>query len=181
LRFRQGDIFTSSSNSKMDDQKWSALGRGAYSFGQEERWFAFAQTAVDHDRFSDIDIRTAPSAGLGYWLLKQETFKWSVEGGLGYEITNYRSAKSTKKTMIGVGKTHLEKAFFQKSKIIEDFTILPSLEGEGYRINNQIEFTNPINDTLSLSVKYITDYNSKPAPDTKKMDGRLVTGVKYSF
>lgn len=177
----KGDIFTSSSKGKMDDQKWLGQGRGAYNFGHEDRWFTFAQVTVDHDRFSDIDIRTVPSAGLGYWLVKQDTFKWSVEGGLGYEVTNFRSEKATQKSMVGIGKTHLEKTLIKKSKVTEDFTIIPTFNGNGYRINNEVEFTNPINDMLSLSIKYISDYNSAPPPDKKKMDTRLVTGVKYAF
>jgi len=62
----KGDSYHSSSNKKMDAQKWNGMVRYAYSFW-ERKWYNFYKIEGDHDRFANIDYRLIPSTGVGYW------------------------------------------------------------------------------------------------------------------
>jgi putative salt-induced outer membrane protein YdiY len=177
----EGSIYTSSSNDKLDDQKWSALPKFSFDIDDEGRWFTTAQSLVEHDRFADVDIRVTPSAGIGYWMTRSDDWKWSVEGQLGYESTRYRSSRADDNSAIALGKTNLEYKIFERGKLTEAFAIIPSLERDRYRINSETEFTSPIMEQLDLSVKYIINFDNNPSPGKKQTDTRLVTGIKYSF
>ncbi|VAX36965.1 hypothetical protein MNBD_UNCLBAC01-1853 [hydrothermal vent metagenome] len=177
----KGDIYTSSSNKRMDDQKWTGLARTAFDIDDQGRWFSVVQFLMEHDRFADIDVRTTPSAGVGYWISNTDDWKWNVEAQLGYIATSYRSDKLDTSSAVFVGKTYLEKQIFEKGRISEGLTLTPSLDGGGFLIKSETEFTNPISDVLDFNIKYILDYNSEPATGKKKTDTRIITGIKYSF
>jgi len=175
------DIYYSSTNDAMDSQKWVGLARYAFNFGEEELWFNSYQVQVDHDYFADIDYRLLPSVGIGYWLFKEEGFKWSLEGSVGYQITKYRSSTPDQEESTFIARTFIEKQVFENASLSEDLSIIPSLEGGSTRIKSETAFTNPINESMDFSVKYIVDHDSQPAEGKKKTDTRVITAVKYSF
>lgn len=175
------DIYYSESDGVMDSQEWSSETRYAFDFGDSKRWFNAYKLTVDHDRFADIDYRILPSVGIGYWILRDEDMKWNVEGSLGYEITNFRSDEPEEESAAFVGSSYFETKIFEKAKISENFSVIPSLDGGGNRIKSETALTNPLNDNLDLSIKYIVDYDSEPSSGKKKTDTRVVTGLKYSF
>lgn len=175
------NIYNSTSDKTMDSQTWDALLRYSFDFGETNRWFNSYQIGVDHDRFADIDYRITPAAGIGYWLYKEEGFKWMVETSFGYEITEYRSSKDQDSSAVAILHTNVEKSVFKDAKLSEDLSIIPSLGDGGTRIKSTTELTNPLTDSLDLSLKYILDHDTEPSPDKKKTDTKIITGIKYSF
>lgn len=109
------DSYYSESDSKMDSQKWLSLTRYAFDFGKNKKWFNSYQLEVDHDRFTDVDYRVLPAVGIGYWLFREDAGTWSIEGSGGYEVTNYRSDKSDKKSVVFVGRTFFKKQLLEKN------------------------------------------------------------------
>lgn len=53
------------------------------------RLYANANTIFTHDRFRDLDLRTALGVGLGYQVADTPTVKLSFDGGLGYVNENF--------------------------------------------------------------------------------------------
>ena len=177
----KGDIYYSSADKKMDSQKWLGMLRYTHDFGKDKRWFRLYRLVVDHDRFSDIDYRITPAAGLGYWFFKEEDFKLELDGSLGYQITEHRSSQPDDEEVVFIAHSYLEKKIFENAIISEDLSVIPSLEGGGVIIKSESAFINPINNKLDLSVKFIVDYDSDPASGVEETDTRIVTGLKYSF
>lgn len=178
------NMLYSQSDKKMDSQKWDSGLRYLWKFGQENRWFNSYQITVDHDRFADIDYRITPAAGIGYWIVQEtdeKDWKWMVEGSLGYEITNYRSAKPDDEEAVFIGHTYIDKEIFDNSLISEDFYVIPSLEGGGTRFKSVTAFVNPLAENLDLEVKYTIDHDTDPAAGIKKTDTLFTVGIKYTF
>jgi len=177
----KGDVYYSSADKNMDAQKWSGLGRYAYSFGEQKKWFNSYQLQADHDRFADVDYRLLPTVGIGYWFSDTDDWKFMAEGSAGLEMTNYRSNKADDEEAAAIGHLYAEKKIFDRARASEDFSIIPSLEEGDFRIKSETAFTNPIKEGLDLSIKFIIDYDSDPADGIEDTDTRLVTGLKYSF
>lgn len=177
----KGESFYSSSNKKMDAQKWNAMVRYAYSF-RGRKWYHFYKLEADHDRFANINYRLIPSSGLGYWFSDTDDWKALTEGAFGLEHTDYRDSTKDSDEAIFIGRGYLEKKLFGDSRIIEDAYIYPSLSETGeYRFRSETSFVNPINDTLSLKLSLSVDYNSDPPANTEKTDTRFTTSLQYSF
>ncbi len=176
------DIYYSETNDKMDTQKWTSLTRYHYDFGEAKVWFNSYQLEIMHDYFADVDYRITPAVGLGYWFSKEEDWKAMLEGSLGYETTEYRTAGlKGDEEMVFIAHTFLKKQILEKAFASEDFSLIPSLADSSFRLKSETAFTNPISEGLDLSVKFIVDYNSDPAGDKKKTDTRFITALKYLF
>jgi len=178
----EGDIYYSSSDKKMDAQKWKGSGRYASSFGIQKKWYNFYKMAVDHDRFSNIDYRLLPSAGAGHWFYDTDPLKLLAETALGYEYTDYRDATDESKEIVLIPRLFFEKIIFGDSKIMEDLIFYPKVDDlSDYRLHSKTILKNPLRDNLSLDLSFIEDYDSKPTEDTKKNDFRIITSLTYSF
>ena len=178
----KGSINYSSTNRKMDSQKWYAMGRYAYSFGEEKKWYNFYKLEADHDRFANINYRIIPSVGAGYWFSDQPDWKAMVETGLGLEHTDYRDNTKDSNEAVLIPRAFLEKRLFAESRISQDLTLYPSLSDTGeFRLHSETKFTNPIDDKLSLSISLIDDYNANPPSGIKKNDMQIISALDYSF
>ncbi|MCQ9206059.1 MAG: DUF481 domain-containing protein [Omnitrophica bacterium] len=177
----KGDIYYSSSNGRMDAQKWQGTARYAFSFW-ESKWYNFYKIESDHDRFADINYRIVPSAGVGYWFSDQPDWKAMVELGMGLEYTNFKSDTKDNSAAILIPRAFFEKKLFADSRISQDIILYNSLEAIGeYRLHSETSLVNPINDKLSLRLSLIADYNSAPPEDTKKRDVRFISALTYTF
>ena len=177
----KGDSYHSSSNGRMDAQKWYGMIRYAYSFW-ERKWYNFYRLEGDHDRFANINYRAIPAAGVGYWFYDTPALKAMIEGALGLEHTDFRDDTKDNDEAIFVGRGFLEKKVFGDSRILQDAYFYPSLSEAGeYRVRSETSFINPINDMLSLKISLALDYDSSPPKDTKKTDTRFITSLQYSF
>ena len=178
----QGNIYYSSSDKKMDAQKWDGSIRYAYSFGSDKKWYNFYKLAADHDRFANVDYRLLPTSGIGYWFFDTDSVKAMVEMAGGYEYTDYRDSTDESEETVLASRVFLEKTLLGNSRIKEDFFYYPAVEDfNDYRFHSETVLTNPLSDTLSLNVSLIDDYDSGPQGNTKKNDTRLITSLTYSF
>ncbi|RLC35405.1 MAG: hypothetical protein DRZ76_00285, partial [Candidatus Nealsonbacteria bacterium] len=116
----------SSSDKKMDTQKWYTMSRYAYSFWKK-KWYNFYKLELDHDRFANIDYRILPSMGVGYWFSDSEDFKAMTEAAAGFEHTNYRDDTKDSNEILLIPKAYLEKKVFKNSRISQELILYPSL------------------------------------------------------
>lgn len=177
----KSDFYYSSSNNKMDTQKWSGMLRYAYRFRQKA-WYNFYKIENDHDRFANIEYRVIPSTGAGYWFFDTPGFKAMAEFGVGFEHTKFRQEEPDQNETVLIPRAFLEKKVFSRSKITQDISVYPSLTESGeYRLHSETSLVNPLTDKLSLCFSFIDDYYSDPAEPAKKNDSRFISSLKYSF
>jgi len=177
----KGNVHYSSSNKKMDSQKWYGMGRYAFSFW-DRKWYNFYKLEGDHDRFANIDYRVIPSTGIGYWLSDEPDWKAMVEMAIGFEHTNFRDASKSSNEAVLVPRGFLEKKFIGGLSLSQDIVLYLSLEDTGkYRLHSETVLTNPINDHLSWKISFIDDLNSDPTGSAKKNDYRLISSLDYAF
>ncbi|MFH1239296.1 MAG: DUF481 domain-containing protein, partial [bacterium] len=70
----KANTFYSSTNNRMDAQRWFGSSRYAFSFWGK-KWYDFYKFEADHDRFANVDYRMIPSTGIGYWFSDTESWK----------------------------------------------------------------------------------------------------------
>lgn len=178
----KGDVYYSSTDRKMNAQKWRGIARYAFNFGSTRKWYNFYRLESDHDRFADIDYRIIPSAGVGYWFYDLPGIKFMAELAAGLDHTNYRSKTKDRDEAILIPRAFFEKELFANLKISQDLYLYPAFEDfSQYRLRSETIFTVALNKKLSLRLSLIDDYNSVPLIDTKKNDLRLISSLAYSF
>ena len=96
-----------SSNNKTDARKFYGMGRYAYSFSEEMKWYHFYKLEGSQDRFANVDARVTPSSGLGYWFSDEEDYKAMAELALGFEHTSYVDGSSDDDEVILIPRGYL--------------------------------------------------------------------------
>jgi putative salt-induced outer membrane protein YdiY len=178
----RADLYYSSTNEKMDSQKWYTMGRYAYSFGRNKKWYNFFRFEAEHDRFADIDYRLLPAIGIGYWLFNSDDMKFLLEAALGWEHTVFNTNGKNKDTAVLTPRAFFEKKLFSNSKVSQDIYYYPALNDfANYRLHSETVLSVSINDKLSLNLSLIDDYNSNPKGGAEKNDLRLISSLGYSF
>jgi len=178
----KGETYYSSSARKMNAQKWHGMGRYAFSFGQDKKWYNFYKLEGDHDRFANIDYRLIPASGLGYWFFDSAETKLLLELAVGLEHTDYRDQTKDTDEIVLIPRVFFEKTLFGKSKISQNVYAYPQVEDfNNYRLHSETTLTSPVTEGLSLRLSLIDDYNSNPPAATEKNDIRVVSSLAYSF
>jgi len=175
-------VLISTSNEKMDAKKFYGMGRYAFSYGGDLKWYNFYKFESEQNHFSNINYRLVPSAGIGYWFSDDKDWTLMAESAIGFEHTNYRDGTKSDNGAILIPRGFLEKKLLGNLRFIEDITLYPSLsEGGEYRLHSETIFINPITDQVAWKVSFIDDYISKPSGNTKKNDFSLISSLDYSF
>jgi len=178
----KGEVYYSTNERKTNAQQWYTMGRYAYSLGKTKKWYNFYRLEADHDRFEDIGYRLLPAAGLGFWLFDTDDIKLMAEVGAGYEYTKFRIEDNNKEQWVLTPMASFEKKLFDKTRLKQNLFYYPAFEDfNDYRLRSETYVDVGINDKLSLRLSLIDDFTSEPAPDTKKNDLRLTSGLAYSF
>ncbi|MBN1871243.1 MAG: DUF481 domain-containing protein [Candidatus Omnitrophica bacterium] len=178
----KGDLYYSSSNGETDAEKWFGYARYAYSFGPSKMWYNFFKIEADRDKFSDIEYRLIPSAGIGYWFSDADDFKLMAEVAAGIEHTDYAGETETEDELAIIPRAYYETAIFRNSRLGQDVTFYPSVEEWGeFRMHAETSLINPLSDKLSVNFSFIDDYDSDPGGDAEKNDIRFISSLKYSF
>lgn len=175
------DGYYSERDRKMNAQKYSALVRYAWSFGESKKWFHFTQGEGDHDRFANIDARYTPATGLGYWFSDSDDFKLMAEMGAGVAFTQFRTGEEDTTEFVLTPHVYLEKRLIGNLVASEDLRAYPSLSGErSFRVKSEASLKNPITDNFSLKVSVVNEYNSEPG-DAKELDTRIISGIEFTY
>src|SRR3989339_119704 len=175
-----GGVFSSVDN-RSTARKFNGMLRTATSFGGNNKWYRYLKLDGDHDRFSNIDQRFVPSAGMGYWFSDTDGFKAMVEAGLGAEYTNFRDATKNETRAVFVPRAFVEKKL-KNMRLSQEMIAYPSLlDSTEYRIHSETAITNPVSDNVFLRLSLIDDYNSMPNGDTEKNDYRMTSALHVKF
>lgn len=143
--------------------------------------FTFAATDLEFDEFQGLDLRFAPSGGLGYHLWKDERGFVDLRGGL---------AMNREFFVNGVRRTSAEALFGQEalyrltSKTIfrEKLAFYPNLSEAGdYRANLDISAETSFWRWLGWQFTFSDRLLSNPIPGRKRNDMTFSTGLRLSF
>ena len=170
---------------------------GRYDYNLTPVLFGFGGIDFERDKPGNLELRIAPSVGLGAHLIKSANTTFDIFGGVGYVRDKFfnatfidgssRTTYSRPELLLGESSTHklTETASFRQS-----LTIYPNLANRGeYRAVFDAGLSVAMSSTVSLTVGLIDRYNSDPGtkpgvvPPTefKKNDLLFVTGIGVKF
>lgn len=169
-------------------RRWRAGTR--YDRNITEQEFGFVGLEFSHDRVRDLDLRTLVSTGLGRHIYKDAELTWDVYAGLSWREDYYRGEGveingalrknyRTTETLFGQESTH---EFKGSTRFTQKLVFYPGvLKGQGTRATFDAGLLLDINETLSLSVKLQSRYDSQSPPPAEKYDLSLITGLSVKI
>jgi putative salt-induced outer membrane protein YdiY len=151
-----------------------------YEHDITKKLYGFADLQVSKDRLGFLDLRVAPSAGLGYRWFNRPDFTFSTEGGLAWIYQEYTNGTPHREDVSLVLSYHLTKAFNDKVSAFHNLSYYPSLEnGRNYLINTDVGLHVVMTKKFFTEFKVNLDYDSNPANGALKTNTRIALNLGY--
>lgn len=130
-----------------------------------------------YDEIADVDYRLNIDPSLGFFLLRDNSFKFRVEAGpsyvfekLGGEEDDYLAPRLADRFEWAISCTS---KFFQQAEILFDAS-----DSDNYLVNAELGIEAAINSALALVVTVRETYDNVPAAGRKKDDLGVITSLK---
>lgn len=139
-------------------------------FAEFHSWYS--RIELERDDIENIDLRTTAAAGYGYYFLKQPDHELRTRFGLSYRHDSMEDGSSDSNVGLDLGLHYMYK-FNEQLKLVTDITYTPSIEDfADYLLYHEslLEIPVSLSDIWKLQVGLSHQYDSKPAPDTEKLD-----------
>lgn len=152
-----------------------------YNLNVSPALFGFAASDLEFDEFQSLDLRFAPSGGLGYHLWKADRGFVDLRGGVSMNREFFTG---------GINRTSAEALFAQealyrltqKTILREKLSFLPNVSDRGdYRANLDLSAETSLWRWLGWQFTVSDRLLSNPVPGRKRNDFVFTTGLRLSF
>jgi putative salt-induced outer membrane protein YdiY len=153
-----------------------------YEHDITKKLYGFADLQVSKDRLAFLDLRVAPSGGLGYRWYNKPTFTFSTEGGIAWIYQQYTNGTPRREDFSLVLSYHLTKAFNDNVSLFHNLSYYPSVEnGRNFLVNTDVGIHVALCKKFFSEFKTVLDYDSHPANGALKTNTRIELNVGYKL
>ncbi len=165
-----------------DKDKNAEFGRMGVEYKRliDTRFFADAMAEISYDAIKKLDYRVIYGPALGYFFLRDEQFRLSVEGGPSHVVQ--RQDRLTQDFVALRLAQDFSWRINKRARLWQGTEYIPRIDDfNRYLLNSEIGVESAVSAAISLGVTLQHRYDSHPAEDTKRNDLNLVSTLKYTF
>ena len=169
-----------SENGTQTEERYLIDLQGNRYYSADKSYYSFVGGRFEKNEFSDIELDSTFSLGLGKTLYKTEATLLNGELGLGYQNTDYVTdgVKSDSQT-VGIAKLDFSHKINEQVKFTQDFAIT---SGENNtKLESNTGFKVKVAEKMNLKATYKYRHNDNPATGTKKTDTQTILTLIYDF
>lgn len=164
------------------DTKFNSRGSMKYDHFVSKKWYLYANSVLENDRFKDIKLRSSVGAGSGYQIFEQPNMNLYIEGGLNYINTDYYVAESENYPALRWSTKYDQLVFGGNTKFFHEHEILAALESASdILVFSKTGLRVPLSERLHASTQYNYDWSQSPAPGREKADSALIFSLGYGW
>lgn len=158
------------------------LARASYDRFVTEKLFWYGRTSFEHDRFKDLELRSAVGGGLGYQVFDGPRLSLSVQAGPDYVWLNRSDGDDERFVSAGWG---LRAEYWIIDERLQAFHtqegfIALSADGSTL-VRTQTGLRAPIYAGLDANLQLNLDWESDPAPGRTSTDRTWIVGIGYGW
>jgi putative salt-induced outer membrane protein YdiY len=162
-------------------ENWLAYGN--YSHFLDEKWYLYANTLMEHDKFKDLNLRSTLGVGGGYQIFETPLLNLSVSAGLAMVDENFDVAEDNDYPA-GSWSVNYDQYFFEEFlQLFHVQTGYVSLENASdWFLKTRTGLRFPIYKGLTATLQYNYDWDNQPSADAKtEEDTKFLFLLGYQF
>jgi putative salt-induced outer membrane protein YdiY len=168
--------------SQGNDTQFNSRGYMKYDHFVSQKWYLYANSAFENDKFRDIKLRSSVGVGSGYQLFETPSMNLYIEGGLNYINTDYYIAESERYPAMRWSSKFDQMLFGSNAKFFHEHEILASLEeSDDILIFTKTGLRVPLSERLHAAAQYNYDWSKTPAPGRKEADSAFIFSLGYGW
>jgi putative salt-induced outer membrane protein YdiY len=137
-----------------------------------DRWFVFGKLSLEYDEFEMLDLRARATAGLGYFLIKEEKQELKLRGGAGYQHESFDNGDNADDFVLELGYDYKAK-INDKLLFVHGVTYYPTLRSlDDFRIvaDTALEIALTDKDDWKLKLGVRNEFDNQPIDDVERLD-----------
>jgi len=158
-------------------------GYGKYDYYVNPKWFLYASSLFENDKFADLDLRTTLGVGGGHQFFESEELNLSTSAGLAYVNEDFIVAEE--EAFPGAQWiVRYDQFFFNKLvQLFHTNNGYISLDNSSnWLINTRQGLRFPLYKGFIATLQYNLEYNNEPSPDaSEKWDSSTLFLLGYQF
>ncbi|HUV77629.1 MAG TPA: DUF481 domain-containing protein [Desulfobacterales bacterium] len=176
-----GELANEKADGETTSESW--LTYGNYSHFLDEKWYLYANTLLENDKFKDLNLRTTLGAGGGYQIFETPLLNLSISAGVAMVDENFDVAEDNDYPA-GSWSVNYDQYLFEKFvQLFHVQTGYVSLEdANDWFIKTRTGFRFPIYKGLTATLQYNFDWDNQPsaAAETEE-DTKFIFLLGYEF
>ncbi len=147
-----------------------------------EKWYGYANTTFETDKFQDLKLRSSLGGGMGYQFIENERTQLSLEGGVSYVNEDFISAASNS---FAAGRWAFR---FDHWLLVEMLQFFHHHEGllsfddvNDVYVRTRTGLRLPLFHGLAITAEVDVDYDNVPAPGNQETDTAYLLNIGYGF
>jgi len=145
-----------------------------------KQWYAYANTALEEDKFKDLNLRTTLGGGSGYQFWESKERNLALEGGLSYVNEDYDQANDDSYAAGRLALNFDHYLFGGKMQFFHDDEGLFSFENaDDIILRAQTGLRFPLVLNLNATLQYNVEWQNQPSPGFDKTDSSYIVSVGY--
>jgi len=154
--------------------------QGNRYYTADKSYYSLVSARFEKDKFSDIELDSTYSLGLGKTLYKTEQTNLNGEMSVGYQNTDYvtQGVDSDSQT-VGIAKLNLTHKINEQVAFAQDLSVTTGEELT--KLESNTGFKIKVAEKMNLKAAYKYRHNDSPAAGTKKTDTQTVLTLIYDF
>lgn len=144
--------------------------------------FIYGRTALERDRFRDLDMRFSTGSGYGLQLIENDQTGLSVQGGVDLVRENHVEAEDQSYPALGWGVRYRHWLIGRSAEFFhQQDGYINVRDSRDVTMRMRTGFRLPIIERLSAQVQGVVDWEGMPAEGKKSTDLSLQFGVGYEW
>ena len=151
-----------------------------YDHFLDEKWYVYANTDVEEDKFADLNLRTTIGGGSRYQFFDTPERSLALEGGLTYVNNDYEIAEDDGYAAGRWALRYAQYLFEGKTQFFHEHEGLVSLESPDdliLRVKTGLRFPMVLN--LNATLQYNVDWQNNPPAGFDSTDSSYIVSLGY--
>jgi len=156
---------------------------GVFDHFLTEKWYSTSGLFLEHDKFSDLGLRTTVGSGIGYVIVESNRTNFSIEGIPGYVWEDFRDSDD-QDYPVAIWRLSFDHYLFKTLKLqtFHNHSYRQSLENSSdYIFKSKTGLRIPLLGNLQVSLQYNFDRDNAPADDADKDDHETLITAGYKW
>lgn len=159
------------------------FGKGKYDYFFSPKTYGYGQATAEGDLLADIALRWTAGAGAGHQYIDTDVWKFSIEAGLAYIDTDYRTSTTTDTEDFAARiATTLAHQLSKSWDIGHNLEAYPSLEdADDFYGRSDLRIGAKLTESMVAGFQWVLDYDNTPAAGRERIDNRYLISVGWKF
>lgn len=179
-RFTIGGAFNRAEDRGRDTQ-FNSRAYGKYDRFLDPKWYIYANTTFENDRFRDLRLRSTYGGGSGYQIFEQPDLNLSIEGGLNYVREDFYHDHDDSYPGVRWALKY-DQLLLGSTKLFHEHELLVDVQKTNHMLFHSktgLRFPPIFNFNATTQLNY--DWDSDPPPGRERMDSMLLFTLGYGW